>query len=449
MNSGWAIRAAASLGLVLVASAALRAQTCNHLWTAALHTGAFDFEVFDHGAGPRLYAVTDGSFSSNGVYVSKGIARWTGTGWENIGDLSPSVGYALKAYDHGAGTALYVGGGFYWAGGVVSPALARFSGRTWSAVSGFTYPDLVTALCVYDDGAGPALVVGGWFPNGVAGIPSANIAAWNGQKWFGLGGGVDSEVDEMEVFDDDGPGPNPPSLFVGGFFDYAGTTYASRIARWDGHEWHAVGPGMDPGFGNGPVRTLCVYDDGAGPALIAAGTFAGAFGVPGTKTLARWNGKQWSSIGTNNGQATYGLYVFDDGVRGPGLIVGGQFSVIGGLSVPGMARYDGTGWSALGGPNGGQPGAMIRHDEGGVPTLWVSGGFQISPGIYTALGRYQYVCEPCFPDCDASGALTIADFNCFQSKYVLGDPYADCNASGSLTVADFGCFQGKYVLGCP
>ncbi|MFM9994436.1 MAG: WD40/YVTN/BNR-like repeat-containing protein [Phycisphaerales bacterium] len=55
----------------------------------------------------------------------------------------------------------------------------------------------------------------------------------------------------------------------------------------------------------------------------------------------------------------------------------------------------------------------------------------------------------CYPDCNASGSLTVADFGCFQGKYVLGDLYADCNASGTLTVADFGCFQGKYVLGCP
>ncbi|MFM9995798.1 MAG: hypothetical protein ACKVU4_08360 [Phycisphaerales bacterium] len=55
----------------------------------------------------------------------------------------------------------------------------------------------------------------------------------------------------------------------------------------------------------------------------------------------------------------------------------------------------------------------------------------------------------CYPDCNGSGTLTVADFGCFQGKYVLGDLYADCNASGTLSVADFGCFQGKYVLGCP
>jgi hypothetical protein len=56
---------------------------------------------------------------------------------------------------------------------------------------------------------------------------------------------------------------------------------------------------------------------------------------------------------------------------------------------------------------------------------------------------------PCYPDCNASGTLTVADFGCYQTKFVIGDPYADCNQSGTLTVADFGCFQTKFVVGCP
>jgi hypothetical protein len=43
----------------------------------------------------------------------------------------------------------------------------------------------------------------------------------------------------------------------------------------------------------------------------------------------------------------------------------------------------------------------------------------------------------------------VADFGCFQTKYVSGDPYGDCNADGVLNVADFGCFQTKFVIGCP
>ncbi len=55
----------------------------------------------------------------------------------------------------------------------------------------------------------------------------------------------------------------------------------------------------------------------------------------------------------------------------------------------------------------------------------------------------------CYPDCTADGALTVADFGCFQTKFVAADPYADCNADGALTVADFGCFQTTFVTGCP
>ncbi len=55
----------------------------------------------------------------------------------------------------------------------------------------------------------------------------------------------------------------------------------------------------------------------------------------------------------------------------------------------------------------------------------------------------------CYADCNGVGGLTIADFGCFQTKFVAGDPYADCNGVGGLTIADFGCFQTAFVTGCP
>ncbi|MFM9994237.1 MAG: hypothetical protein ACKVU4_00385 [Phycisphaerales bacterium] len=73
------------------------------------------------------------------------------------------------------------------------------------------------------------------------------------------------------------------------------------------------------------------------------------------------------------------------------------------------------------------------------------GGFEVSGGFWAGGGGPP----PCYPDCNNSGSLSVADFGCFQGKYVLGDLYADCNGSGALSVADFGCFQGKYVVGCP
>jgi hypothetical protein len=55
----------------------------------------------------------------------------------------------------------------------------------------------------------------------------------------------------------------------------------------------------------------------------------------------------------------------------------------------------------------------------------------------------------CYPDCNGVGGLTIADFGCFQTAFVAGEPYADCNGVGGLTIADFGCFQTAFVAGCP
>ncbi len=68
---------------------------------------------------------------------------------------------------------------------------------------------------------------------------------------------------------------------------------------------------------------------------------------------------------------------------------------------------------------------------------------------YDTSGEPGTIHVMCYPDCNLSGVLTIADFACFQTRFVAGDPYADCNGVGGLTIADFGCFQTKFTAGCP
>jgi hypothetical protein len=85
-------------------------------------------------------------------------------------------------------------------------------------------------------------------------------------------------------------------------------------------------------------------------------------------------------------------------------------------------------------------------DAGG--NLWVAGGRHDDPGPGDI---YKFsVDEPaCYPDCNNSNTLTIADFGCFQAAFAAGNTYADCNGSGTLTIADFGCFQAAFAAGCP
>ncbi len=79
-----------------------------------------------------------------------------------------------------------------------------------------------------------------------------------------------------------------------------------------------------------------------------------------------------------------------------------------------------------------------------------NGGLAGANGDYIGIDEVSYTpASTCYPDCNLVGGLTIADFGCFQTRFVAGDPYADCNGVGGHTIADFGCFQTAFVAGCP
>jgi len=67
------------------------------------------------------------------------------------------------------------------------------------------------AMAVFDDGAGPALYVGGSFGT-AGGIPASFIAKWQqtstGGQWSALAGGMNGEVLALATFDD-GHGAGP------------------------------------------------------------------------------------------------------------------------------------------------------------------------------------------------------------------------------------------------
>lgn len=105
-----------------------------------------------------------------------------------------SDGYAgpMAVHDDGGGEALFIGGSFSSAGGLVTRGLARYGADgSWDDVGGGCYSTntnyFVAALASHNFGQGAELVSGGGFgtAGGVAG--TANLAAWNGRSWRGLG----------------------------------------------------------------------------------------------------------------------------------------------------------------------------------------------------------------------------------------------------------------------
>ena len=198
-------------------------------------------------------------------------------------------------------------------------------------------------------------------------------------------GHVNSLVHALTIFDPDADGPNPPALHLGGNFTVAGGVSASRIAQWDGYTWSPLGLGT-----TGTVFALAVWDDdGDGPnppALYAAGNFLSAGGFNASR-IAKWNGVGWSSVGGGTNATVYALAVFDDDLgdsEPPALFVGGYFTTAGGVSAKRIAKWDGTTWSPLNDGVGNYVNALAVFDDDdsgpNEPALYVGGGFTTADG---------------------------------------------------------------------
>lgn len=397
--------------LVLVASLLCLVGTargqCGYEWQEGFNLPGADGPVhtavvFDDGTGAALYI--GGDFEHVDQVAAPGIAKWDGATWSAparaFGGENSYV-LALLAHDDGNGPALFVGGDFRDVDGVAVNNLAKWDGANWLPVGGGTSGP-VGALAEFDDGAGAALYAGGRFTTaGDAAV--MNVARWDGTDWSALAqgisgsfGGYNTWIYELEVFDEDGDGPQSPALFAAGNFSVAGTVGANNVARWNGQAWSAVGAfwAAPQGGTLGYASALEVFDpDGDGPSsgeLYVGGSFNSAGGAS-AENVARWTGTQWLAMPAGPGGAgccasVHSLEVFDDGT-GPALFVGGAFNRIADATIYNLAMWDGGSWSAVGGGIGGDISTQVRSLVGlpatitGERTLFVGGIFVTASGV--------------------------------------------------------------------
>ena len=339
--------------------------------------------VYDDGSGPALFG---GGFDGN-------VSKWDGQRWSNIGFVDGMI-CSFGVHDDGTGAALYVGGEFTRTQAGPASCIARWDGHTWSALGAgvwiYEWDPSVLAIASFDDGRGPALYAGGMFTNAGA-VSAYGIARWDGTAWSALAGqGLDGPALALTVFDD-GPGP---ALFVGGNFIYAGNVRANGVARYDGSVWSPLGAG----FPDGGVRTLAAYDDGTGISLFAAG---GIDSPPGVSPwfLARWNGSSWEEAAARLSERTWSLTSFTPPAGTAGLYLGGEFTLAGPVACPHVARYDPSGFTALGSGLG-VPlgvGSLCYRDDERDPALyvgpyrtgniqvWTNSGWSVLPGTFDGL----------------------------------------------------------------
>jgi len=325
--------------------------------------------VHDDGSGPALYAA--GSFYQAGGVAANGVARWTGSSWSALGSGIPSgfVG-ALCSFDDGSGPALYAGGLFSSAGGVALANIARWQNGVWSAAGSGT-DSYVLSLGVHDDGSGAALFVGGSFAS-AGGSPAAGIARWNGSSWSTLGSGLGSGLGTGHALTlCSYAAPGSPALYCGGSFLSAGGGSTEDFARWDGVGWSYVGPGGNAT--DASILALAAHDEGGGRALYAGGSFLHA-GQLATTRVARWNGANWSALGSGLDAEVDALASYDDG-GGAKLYAGGQFTHAGAVATDHVARWDGNSWNQVGAGLAGKVDALLAFDDGSGRALYAGGSF--------------------------------------------------------------------------
>jgi hypothetical protein len=94
----------------------------------------------------------------------------------------------------------------------------------------------VNTLVAFDDGSGPALIVGGSF-NKAGEVFANNIAKWNGTAWSTLleaSTGLNKSALTLLTISNES---TEQSLIAGGGFTTAGNLSANRVVQWDEPHW--------------------------------------------------------------------------------------------------------------------------------------------------------------------------------------------------------------------
>jgi hypothetical protein len=208
------------------------------------------------------------------------------------------------------------------------------------------------------------------------------------------------EVFGSTAWDRDGPGPERPQLVAAGFA--ASSCGYGNVVRWDGHQWHAVGPSLneqsDEGYGE---KYLVSWDpDGDGPltpTLVVAGDVESSHGEP-LYGVARWDGTAWRAMGESlrlpGDEMLYITAMTTWDMDGAGPLPAELVAACVDNRVPldvhsEVRRWDGSAWQPL----GGQFDSLVRSlavwdadGDGPAPARLVAGGGFSQVGDATANG---------------------------------------------------------------
>ena len=224
-----------------------------------------------------------------------------------------------------------------------------------------------------------AIAVAGWL---------AQVSAQCEPSWdVTLGNpGISAGYIQPMVAWNDGTGEK---LYVGGSAEnIGGNGLNDFLAQYDPvtDQWSRLGTGIATGGTNVFLTKLLPWDDGTGEKLYVVGQFGSAGGMASANSFAVWDGSNWSDVGAgfNQGVArvTYDMLPANLG-DGEKLYLAGNWSEIGGVTVSGLAWYNGKSFGVWGTGDGiGIWGgfspfvaALEMWDDGSGPAIYACGRF--------------------------------------------------------------------------
>ena len=271
-------------------------------------------------SGPTRYKgeIPSLTYTNERIYVGGLFLNWNGTAASDYICYYDPVTAAWSAIEAGTDDAvytiavapngyIYAGGEFTQIGSVAAAKIAYWDGAAWNAM-GTGFPgagDECRAIVIGNDG----LVYAGGTSAGIGGVGDANfVGCWNGAAWVAMATGVDSTVYAMTK-DEAG------NIYVGGLL-------TGNLQKWDGTAWTSLAAPDN-------VYALTAAPNG----YIYAGMH---------EDVQYWNGQSWNSMSANIGT---GEYVYSLDMDADGLLwVGGSFVTAGGLTVNGLACWNGYAW---------------------------------------------------------------------------------------------------------
>lgn len=383
-----------------------------------------------------------------GALVADNVVKWNGAEWTLLSDDTTGAVSDFIVYPINGVDRLIAGGAFFRIGGVNANRLARFNGTSWSEFAGGAN-GAVRAMAIFDDGSGPELYACGEFTQ-IGGVNAERIAKYDGSTWTPLGTGLNQSGLDMMVFDDG----NGPALYVGGNFSGAGGVPGTNtIARWDGKQWSAMNLGMQGSFGSVRVNALTTYDSGDGPRLVAAGSFTLMGDSAG---VVMWDGKAWSRFGPGLVGEVRDVEVADIGGKSLMMVVGPE-QTNDGLILNDVGIWDGESWSALGGGLVAQniavvPYSVAAFDLENGPAFVIGGQFSgAGPLGVQNLAAWGCTTAPvaCPGDTNGDNLVDFADLNTVLSQYnQSGTLTGDLDGDGMVNFTDLNILLSNYNLPC-